>query len=112
MEGVVLDLVFGQFCNNHPTKETEELQKEILLLTSEKIQERSRREEVPALEIQGETYQLKELSSRPFSTGSDFLFFYSCGNSNPGQYFSGITDKSGFAGRFNYRKSLLYGNRN
>lgn len=112
VEGVVLDLVFGQFCNNHPTKETEELQKEILLLTSEKIQERSRREEVPALEIQGETYQLKELSSRPFSTGSDFLFFYSCGNSNPGQYFSGITDKSGFAGRFNYCKSLLYGNRN
>ena len=43
---------------------------EYLLLTSEKIQERSRREEVPALEIQGETYQLKELSSRPFSTGS------------------------------------------
>lgn len=43
---------------------------EALSVTSEKIQERSRREEVPALEIQGETYQLKELSSRPFSTGS------------------------------------------
>lgn len=41
-----------------------------LLLTSEKIQERSRREEAPALEIQGQTYELKEISSKPFSTGS------------------------------------------
>lgn len=41
-----------------------------LLLTSEKIQERSRREEVPALEIQGQTYEVKEIASKPFSTGS------------------------------------------